>query len=123
MKQEQVEELNSFFNIIGTHISLWKIRNICISADYSYLTNNGYIRMSFIGSNEERLILDINVQTNFFSVPQKQEEYRDDFFLLGNKKMKCKRYTICCENDAQANQVLEVLNAQYQTQFQLEQKR
>lgn len=123
MKQEQVEELNSFFNIIGTHISLWKIRNICISADYSYLTNNGYIRMSFIGSNEERLILDINVQTNFFSVPQKQEEYRDDFFLLGNKKMKCKRYTICCENDTQANQVLEVLNAQYQTQFQLEQKR
>lgn len=64
MKQEQVEELNSFFN-----------------------------------------------------------KYRDDFFLLGNKKMKCKRYTICCENDTQANQVLEVLNAQYQTQFQLEQKR
>lgn len=120
MNQEQMRELKRFFNvIIGIQIALWKTRNICISADYSNLSYSNCIRISFIGNNEERLMLDINIHTGFFIVPQ-QEEYRDDFFLLGNKKMKCKRYTICCENNAQAKQVLAAFNEQYQTKFQIE---
>lgn len=121
MNQEQSNELNQFLNgIISAHLALWKTRNICISADYSHLAYGSYIRISFIGNNEEKLLLDINTQTGFFSVPQKQEEFREDFFLLGNKKIKCKRYTICCENSSQAKQVLMHFNTKYQTQFKLE---
>lgn len=120
MKEEQVFELTRFFKIIiGSQISLWKKRNICISADYSRLDYSGYIRISFIGNNDERLLLDINVNTGFFSIPQKQEECRDDFFLLKNKKMRCKRYTLCCESKEQTQQALDTFNTQYKTQFQL----
>lgn len=120
MNEEQTKELSYLFNvIINIQIALWKTRNICISADYSRLDYGGYIRISFIGNNDERLVLDINVSTGIFSTPQDETEYRDDFFLLGNKKIKCKRYTICCENEAQTKQVLTLFNAQYQTQFLL----
>lgn len=121
MNQEQITELNHFFNgIIDVQITSWKRKNICISADYSHLSYGGYVRISFIGNDEERLLLDINIHTGFFDTPKEKEEYRDDFLLIGNKKMKCKRYTICCANNAQSQQVLAVFNAQYQTQFQLE---
>lgn len=124
MNQEQINELKRFFNtIIGMNISLWKKKNICISVDYSHLDYNARIRISFIGNTEERLLLDINTQTGFFAVPQSQDEYRNDYFLLGNKKnMKCKRYTLCCEDKKQAQQVLDTFNTQYKTQFQLEQR-
>ncbi|MGX2950961.1 hypothetical protein ACWIUA_08700 [Ursidibacter sp. B-7004-1] len=121
MNSEQTLELLQFLNeVIDKQISRWKTKNICISADYSHLAHGDYVRISFIGNNEERLLLDINTQTGFFTVPQRQEECRDDFFLLGNKKMKCKRYTICCENNIQAQQVLTTFNTQYQTQFELD---
>ncbi|MFC1040761.1 hypothetical protein ACFGWM_03345 [Pasteurella multocida] len=112
-----LNKLDCFFNeIINPQISKWKTQNICISINYDCLD---YIRIGFLGINEEKMLLDINMHNGLLAIPKSQDEFKDGFYLIGNRKIKVRRYTICCESPAQAEQALEYFNKLYGTQFSL----